>query len=239
MLCPRAMRLKPVTLGLTVLLGACSSVRHAGPPNPAAVAVPEPSHAVPSTIAPPSRNSLSCHTHPSIDEWEYRLRRERRYRNATATSLARGQQYLPTLRRIVTDAGLPEDIALLPAIESSFSPRARGGTSSNGLWQLRPPTARRFGLVVTKKRDDRLHPERATEAAVRYLRYLYDRYEDWPLALAAYNCGEGRVDRALGRSPGATFWDLAEQHHLPRISRDYVPRFLALVRVAEEEEPTC
>jgi len=80
---------------------------------------------------------------------------------------------------------------------------------------------------------------RATEAAVRYLRYLYDRYEDWPLALAAYNCGEGRVDRALGRSPGATFWDLAEQHHLPRISRDYVQRFLALVRVAEEEEPTC
>ena len=239
MLCPRAMRLKPVTLGLTVVLGACSSVRHAAPPNPTAVAVPTPARSVPPVVAPSSRGSLSCHDHPSIDEWEHRLRRERRYRTATTTSLARGQRYLPTLRKIVTDGGLPEDIALLPAIESSFSPRARGGKSSDGLWQLRPPTARRFGLVVNKQRDDRMHPERATEAAVRYLRYLYDRYEDWPLALAAYNCGEGRVDRALGRSPGATFWDLAEQHHLPRISRDYVPRFLALVRVAEEEKPTC
>jgi membrane-bound lytic murein transglycosylase D len=188
-------------------------------------------------VSPPAGGRLACHAHPSIDAWEQRLRREGRFRNATETSLARGQRYLPRLRQIVTDAGLPSCIALLPAIESSFSVDARGGSSSRGLWQLRPPTARRFGLVVNKDRDDRMHPLRATEAAVRYLRYLHDRYDDWPLALAAYNCGEGRVDRALMRSPGATFWDLAEQHYLPRISRDYVPRFLALVRVAEEE--TC
>ena len=167
------------------------------------------------------------------------MRRAGRFRNATETSLARGQRYLPSLRQIATDAGLPSSIALLPAIESSFTPNARGGASSRGLWQLRPPTARRFGLVVNKNRDDRMHPLRATEAAVRYLRYLHDRYDDWPLALAAYNCGEGRVDRALMRSPGATFWDLAEERHLPAISREYVPRFLALVRIAEEDEPTC
>jgi membrane-bound lytic murein transglycosylase D len=229
------MRLKPLTLGLTVVLGACASVRQPGPPNPTAVAVPAPIRTAVQVAPPTTPGHLACHTHPSIDAWEQRLRREGRFRNATETSLARGQRYLPRMRKIATDAGLPSSIALLPAIESSFSPGARGGSSSRGLWQLRPPTARRFGLVVNKDRDDRMHPLLATEAAVRYLRFLHDRYDDWPLALAAYNCGEGRVDRALMRSPGATFWDLAEQQHLPRISRDYVPRFLALVRVAEDE----
>lgn len=232
------MRLKPFTLGLTVVLGGCASLNQSGPPNPTAVAVPAPVTKT-AQVAPESApRHLACHTHPMIDAWEQRLRREGRFRNATETSLARGQRYLPRLRKIATDAGLPSSIALLPAIESSFSPRARGGSSSRGLWQLRPPTARRFGLVVNKDRDDRMQPELATEAAVRYLRFLHDRYDDWPLALAAYNCGEGRVDRALMRAPaGATFWDLAEQHYLPAISRDYVPRFLALVRVAEDE--TC
>src|SRR5439155_463797 len=83
--------------------------------------------------------------------------------------------------------------------------------------------ARRFGLVVNAHRDDRLQPERATRAAARYLHILYERYGDWPLALAAYNAGERRVDRALARDPEASFWSLAERGWLPRISREYVP----------------
>ena len=105
--------------------------------------------------------------------------------------------------------------------------------------QLRRATARRFGLVVNAHRDDRLAPERATRAAARYLHVLYEHYGDWPLALAAYNAGERRVDRALARDPEASFWRLAERGWLPRISSEYVPRFFAVVRVAGEHEPTA
>jgi membrane-bound lytic murein transglycosylase D len=118
-------------------------------------------------------------------------------------------------------------------IESGFYADARGHLDEVGLWQLRAETARRFGLRVGGGADDRLDPERSTRAAARYLRYLHRRYDDWPLALAAYNAGERRVDRELERSPDATFWDLAKARRLPRISREYVPRFLAVVRVAE------
>src|SRR5438132_1570928 len=135
--------------------------------------------------------------------------------------------------------GVPPSLALLPVIESGFYPTARGRRGERGLWQLRRATARRFGLVVNAHRDDRVQPERATRAAAQYLRLLHDRYGDWPLALAAYNAGERRVDRALARDPEASFWRLAERGYLPRSSRDYVPRFFAVVRVAGEQEPTA
>jgi len=80
----------------------------------------------------------------------------------------------------------------------------------------------------------------ATRAAAQYLRLLHDRYGDWPLALAAYNAGERRVDRALARDPEASsFWRLAERGYLPRTSQEYVPRFFAVLRVAGEQEPTA
>ena len=167
------------------------------------------------------------------------VRADPRLRQHTAESLARGQRYLPGLRKILEENGVPPSLALLPAIESSFYPTARGRRGERGLWQLRRATARRFGLVVNAHRDDRVHPERATRAAAHYLRLLHDRYGDWALALAAYNAGERRVDRALARDPEASFWRLAERGYLPRSSRDYVPRFFAVVRVAGEQEPTA
>jgi membrane-bound lytic murein transglycosylase D len=192
------------------------------------------------THAHPARGTrLSCITHPSIDAWEQRIREQRAMRNATFGGAARGAEHLDWLRQAVSDAGLPPGLALLPVVESGFRARVRARDGGVGLWQLQPATARRFGLVVSRQRDDRTHPERATRAALRYLRILHARYDDWPLALAAYNSGEGRVDRALARRPpGATFWDLAEHGHLPRITRDYVPRFLAVIRVLDEG-PDC
>ncbi len=154
-------------------------------------------------------------------------------REATEDSLGRGATYLPRLCAILGEHGLPPDLALLPVVESGFWPTARGRAGERGLWQLRRDTARRFGLVVNARRDDRLHPERATRAAARYLVFLHARYGDWPLALAAYNAGERRVDRALRRGRRAGFWQLADRRLLPRTSRNYVPHFLALVRIAE------
>jgi peptidoglycan lytic transglycosylase D len=182
---------------------------------------------------------LACFQHPSIDAWEQRIRSERPLRRETADSVTRGARYLDRLRKIVTDAGLPPSVALLPVIESSFQPHARGVANCIGLWQLGPDTARRFGLRVNAEHDDRLDPVLATRAAARYLRMLHDRYNDWPLALAAYNAGEGRIDRALLGRPGAKLWDLADGHQVPRMSFDYVSRFLAVVRIVDDAPRAC
>jgi hypothetical protein len=184
------------------------------------------------------RSEFACLDHPLIDVWEDRLRTQRSYRVTTIDSLVRGNQYLGRFREILRNAGLPPELALLPVVESSFRVNARGPGGSVGLWQFQAPTARRFGLIVNRKRDDRLDPERATQAAVAYLAVLHDRYEDWPLALAAYNAGEGRVDRALKRLPDANYWDLIAARRLSKITGDYVPRFFATVRMVESS-PAC
>ena len=184
----------------------------------------------------PARMDLACVAHPFIDVWERRLRAERPLCADTAQVLARGAAYLPDMRDVFSADGLPSSLALLPAIESSFGIDAMSKTGSRGLWQLKPATARRFGLVVSRRRDDRLEPDLATRAAARYLAVLHAHFGDWPLALAAYNVGEGRVDRARRRDPGASFWQLTEDRRLSRASLDYVARFLALVRVVDGAE---
>jgi len=218
---------------LLAVLAACAPLQHA--PSPVASSAP----LLPS-VPPAPPGELGTLDDAPIDAWEQRLRMHPGLRQETADSLARGARYLPGLRRILAAHGVPTSFALLPVIESNFYPMARGRRGERGLWQLRRATARRFGLVVNAHRDDRVQPERATRAAAQYLRLLHDRYGDWPLALAAYNAGERRVDRALARDPEASsFWRLAERGYLPRTSQEYVPRFFAVLRVAGEQEPTA
>jgi membrane-bound lytic murein transglycosylase D len=148
--------------------------------------------------------------------------------------MLRGERYLNRMRRIMADAGVPERLALLPLFESNFETRAEGKFGERGMWQLRSATAQHYGLAVGGRHDDRLHPIRATRAAARHLRHLHQRYRSWPLALAAYNAGERRIDKALATKPGATFWQLADGKSLPRLTRDYVPRFIAFLRIVEK-----
>src|SRR5215813_599505 len=222
---------------LAALLPACATTRVETPrPTTAArspgVAARSPGVAAIRPPAPPAPE-LHALANPRIDVWEHRLHVDRAMREATEDSLARGAPYLPAICAILAEHHLPPDLALLPIVESGFWPNARGRSGERGLWQLRRATARRFGLVVNGHRDDRVNPERATRGAARYLRFLRARYGDWPLALAAYNAGEHRVDRALARDPDADFWRLADHGALPRTSREYVPRFLAVVRMTE------
>jgi hypothetical protein len=221
----RRMRGRMATAALAVLVGGCASMRGVPLDEPRIAPV---TPRKPPAPAPPELHALA---NPRIDAWERRIRAQPALRDATRESLARGAAYLPGLCAILGEHGLPPDLALLPVVESEFWPTARGRGGERGLWQLRRDTARRFGLVVNARRDDRLDPERATRAAARYLRYLHRRYRDWPLALAAYNAGERRVDRALRRGRRRDFWQLADQRLLPRTSREYVPHFLAVVRV--------
>jgi hypothetical protein len=226
---------RAVTLALVAVVAACGPKRA---PAPAPVAVAD-ADAERAAVARGDREPpLPCLAHPTVDAWEARLRGDQRHRADTAHRLARGKRYLPAVRAIVAAEGLPPGIALLPALESGFRPRVRGPRGSVGLWQLQAATARHLGLVVNRRRDDRLDPARATRAAVRYLDLLHRRYGDWALALAAYNAGPARVDRALRRRPGATYWELVETRSLPPVSRDYVPRFVAILRVVEPM-PVC
>lgn len=168
-----------------------------------------------------------------IDKWESRLRWDPAFRTDTDASLARGEQYLPRVRAIISDAGLPESLALLPVVESGYRTHARGYSGDVGLWQFRSPTARSFGLIVNKQKDERLHPYPASQAAARYLRALHRRYGDWPLALAAYNAGTVRVDRGVNAQPQMDFWQLSEAGYIPKMTRDHVSRFLAVARIVD------
>ena len=227
------MRIRRILVGVALVAAGCGPMRTAQKPVAAPIAPPAKPRAAAPTPAQLRARELACVDHPWIDSWEQRMRFGRGHAWTTRRALERGQPYLPRLRVIMSEQGLPESLALLPAIESGFRPKARGHFGDVGMWQLRSPTAKRFGLVVDEARDDRLDPYRSSQAAARYLRYLHRRYGDWPFALAAYNAGEGRVDRARLRYPGASFWQLAGEGHLPTTSRHFVPRFFAMVRVSE------
>ena len=177
---------------------------------------------------------MACVQSTAVDSWERRYRSHRSWEEHLDHP-RRGGKYFPEVQRMVDEAGLPPEVAFLPTLESGYRSDAHG-LGGSGLWQLCASTARRYGLVVTPKRDDRLNPHLATKAAISYLQDLYERYGDWPLALAAYNAGEGTVDRALRLHPGASYWDLAERGTLPAVTCSYVPRLLGLVRAVRPDE---
>jgi membrane-bound lytic murein transglycosylase D len=142
--------------------------------------------------------------------------------------LDRGQRYLPMIQTIFREEGVPVDLAYLPIVESAFKTNALSRASARGMWQFMLGTAREHGLVQTWFLDERSDPEKATRAAAQYLRSLNQHFQDWSLALASYNAGPGRVQRALQRSRQTTYWDLTEStRFLPRETREYVPMVLA------------
>lgn len=156
------------------------------------------------------------------------------YRSRIGAGLARGGTYLPMIRAKFAAAGLPQDLAYLPLIESAFSTTAYSRARALGLWQFISATGRHYGLAVGSLVDERRDPELATDAAVAYLADLYLEFDDWHLALAAYNSGAGNVRRAIRRAGNRDFWDL--QRYLPRETRNYVPAFIASVMVAKQPE---
>jgi membrane-bound lytic murein transglycosylase D len=129
--------------------------------------------------------------------------------------------------------GLPLDLAYVPLIESAFKPSALSKAKAKGIWQFMRGTALENGLKHDWYIDERADPEKATRAAAKYLTTLYGMFGDWHLALASYNGGPGRVQRAMKRSRRTDFWQLsASSRYLPRETRDYVPLILAAVVIA-------
>ena len=131
-----------------------------------------------------------------------------------------------TIDDILRGQGLPPQLVSVVAVESGFKPWALSPKGALGLWQLMPETARRYGLVVNEGRDERRDPAKSTNAAAQYLKDLYGQFGNWPLALAAYNAGEVRVQNAIDRFQTRDFWTLSARLALPDETRRYVPAVL-------------
>jgi peptidoglycan lytic transglycosylase D len=128
---------------------------------------------------------------------------------------------------------VPQDLVYLAQAESGFLPRAVSYKSAFGMWQFISGTGTIYSLTRTRAYDERFDPEKATRAAARYLRDLHNRYGDWYLAMAAYNCGAGAVDRAVERTGYADYWELLKRHALPRETSNYVPIIVAMTIMAK------
>jgi membrane-bound lytic murein transglycosylase D len=146
--------------------------------------------------------------------------------------LKRSARYFPYIERELSRAGLPEDLKYVAVIESALLPSAYSHASALGIWQFIASTAKRYGLAVTSGWDERRNPERSTAAALAYLRELRQRFPDWPLALAAYNAGEGRIDQALRHQGVTSYYQVALADETER----YVFRALAAKLILSEPE---
>lgn len=155
---------------------------------------------------------------------DYFTVREREYTRMMARKM---NVYFPLFEKYLAKHGLPDELKYLAIVESGLNPRARSRVGAVGLWQFMPATGRSFKLNQTWYADDRMDPEKATEAACLYLKQLYNIFGDWHLALASYNAGPGNVKRAITRSGGKRkFWEV--YNYLPRETRSYVPQFIAI-----------
>ena len=159
-----------------------------------------------------------------------------REREWFAAALARGHGYLPHIREVFAAEGIPQDLAYVALVESAFKTNAYSRAKARGVWQFISSTGRRYGLGIDWWVDERGDPDKATRAAARYLKDLYEIFGDWNLALAAYNAGEGRVLRAMRRYGCRDFWSLRRTRGLRMETKNYVPLIHAAIVIAKAPE---
>ena len=149
-------------------------------------------------------------------------------RTFTAVCLGRSKLFFPMYETYLSHYGIPMELKYLSVIESGLRPTVKSRVGATGLWQFMYPTGRSYGLESDSYIDERMNPQLATEAACKYLKYLYGLYGDWSMALAAYNAGPGNVNKAIARSGGKmTYWEI--RPFLPEETQMYVPNFIAMV----------
>lgn len=150
-----------------------------------------------------------------------------RKREMTSRMLGLAELYFPVFEEALDRHGIPLEMKYLAVVESALNPAARSRAGAVGLWQFMLPTGKMYGLDVDSYVDKRHDVYLSTEAACKYLKYLYKLYDSWEMAMAAYNCGPGNVNKAIRRSGGARdYWAIYD--HLPRETRGYVPAFIAV-----------
>ena len=155
-------------------------------------------------------------------------------RDRMETYLSRSTRYIPTMKNVFREYRLPEDLVYVAMIESGFSPSAHSFANAVGYWQFIEETGRRYGLKVDSYVDERRDPVLSTRAAAEYFKDLYGAFENWYLALASYNTGEYRVSRSVMRYYTRDFWYLSSKKAFPRETANYVPKFIAAVRISKD-----
>ncbi len=191
------------------------------------------------TVDAAPRSSIPLDVHPRVEKWLKAFQTTRR--EEFEYLLVRKQRFDEVLQSNLRLRGMPEELAYIPMIESEYSPLAVSRVFAVGLWQFMSPTALQYGLRMDPFVDERRDPVRATEAALEYLAYLHNRFGgSWYLAAAAFNAGPGRLEMVLNRHASgrewndALFWDIAD--YLPRETREYVPKMIAVSRLARDAE---
>jgi membrane-bound lytic murein transglycosylase D len=168
-------------------------------------------------------------THPMIQQFINYY--QGRGRSTMESGLRRSGQFMQMARRIFREVGVPEDIIFLGQIESAWRPKAYSSAAASGLWQFIPGTGQTYGLRQTAWIDERNGFEKATRASARYLKDLYNHFGDWELAMAAYNTGQGNIDRAIARAGSRSFWKIYP--YIARETSNYVPNILAAILIAK------
>ena len=159
-----------------------------------------------------------------------------RGRGTLERALARSGRYEEMIRRILKEEGVPQDLIYLAQAESGFHPLALSRVGARGMWQFMGSRAKGYGLERSWWVDDRQDPEKATRAAARHLKDLYNQFGDWYLAMAAYNSGPGTVQSAVKRTGYADFWQLYKRNVLPKETRNYVPIIIAVTIMAKNPQ---
>ncbi|HMK77743.1 MAG TPA: transglycosylase SLT domain-containing protein [Thermodesulfobacteriota bacterium] len=157
-------------------------------------------------------------------------------REKFVTWLARSGKYMPFMKRLLKDQGLPEDLVYIALIESGFNPYAYSRSKAVGPWQFIYLTGKKYGLKVNWWVDERRDPEKSTIAAAKYLKDLYETFACWYLAAAGYNAGEYKIVKAMKRYRTEDFWTLTKVRYLKRETKDYVPLMIAAALVAKDPE---
>ncbi len=179
-----------------------------------------------------ARHQIPIPLHPKVLSYVELF--QGRLRDWFQEALERGLGYVPMIQSVFAAEGLPLDLAYVPIVESAFKPTALSRAKARGVWQFMPGTAVENGLRYDWYVDERADIEKATRAAAKYLKTLSATFDgDWPLALASYNGGPGRVQRAIRRGQTTDFWALTKtSRYLPRETREYVPAILAAIVIA-------
>lgn len=149
-----------------------------------------------------------------------------KYRHSAEDLIGRTTTYFPLIEETFRKKGIPDEIKSLAMVESKLSPNAVSPHGATGMWQFMKATARHYNLHQTSYVDERRDPEKSTEAAAAYLLDLYERFNDWTLAIAAYNCGPGKVSKAMKLAGKSDYWSIRKQ--LPKETQKYVPRLVAM-----------